>query len=117
MEDNNQFLQQMAGSSVANILTVALFMIYKFIEGRCKHSQCQSNTSLCSCKADNYETKRDSKNPYNKDDIQPEIRLQKLHRSELPQVHERHPQTSQADSSSSSENSRDSRLAKRGEIV
>ena len=120
MEDeNNQFLQQFGGSATANLVTAILFMIYKFIEGRCKHSKCSSNTSCFKCSADNYDTKRSTSNPYNnkEDDIRNHESVQELYTPNSPEVQTKHPQTSQADSSSSRENSRNSRLAKRGEIV
>lgn len=117
MEDNNQFLQQFGGSATANLVTAMLFMVYKFIEGRCKHSKCSSNTSCFKCSADNYETERATSNPYNKDDIRPEKSLSEVHTRNSPEIQTRHPPIIEVREPESRENTRDFSLVKGGELV
>ena len=60
MEENNgnEFTKQFIGSASANVVFCVGFLIYKFIEGHCKHSRCQSNLKWFKCNADNYDTER-----------------------------------------------------------
>ena len=63
MENNgNEFTKQFIGSASANVVFVVALMIYKFFEGRCKHSRCQSNFKWFKCNADNYDTERGDTN-------------------------------------------------------
>ena len=117
MEDNNQFLQQFGGSATANLLTAMLFMVYKFIEGRCKHSSCQSNTRFCKCKTDNYDTERATSNPYNKDDVRPVESLQGVQARNSPEIQTRHPPIIEVREPESRENSGNFILADKGELV
>ena len=114
MEENNQFLQQFGGSATANLVSAIIFMIYKFIEGRCKHSKCSSNTRCFKCSADNYETKRCTSNPYNnkEDDIQPQSRLQELQRIESTEVQTRHSPTIEIRETEGRDHTRDFELVK-----
>ena len=89
MEDNNQFLQQFGGSATANLVTAIGFMIYKFIEGRCKHSKCSSNTSCFKCSADNY-TERAASNKTIRDGVRPQESMQKLQRRDNKILQEKH---------------------------
>ena len=117
MEDNNQFLQQFGGSATANVVSAIAFIIYKFIEGKCKHSKCSSNTSCFKCSADNYATERATSNPYNKDDIRLEEGLQEVHARHSPEIQTRHPKIIAVIEPESRENTRDFSLVRGGELV
>ena len=112
-EENNQFLQQFGGSATANLVTAILFMIYKFIEGRCKHSKCSSNTRCFKCSADNYETKRATSNPYNKeDDIRNHESVQELYTRNSPEIQTRHSPTIEIRETEGRDHTRDFELVK-----
>ena len=116
--ENNDFLKQFGGSATANVLTIVVVMIYKFIEGRCKHSKCSSNTSCFSCSADNYSTQRGgSSDPKVKDGIQPTKSLSGVHTRNDKEVQERHTPFIQVVQPESSSNSRDIPVVKRGELI
>ena len=55
MSEESQFLQQMSGSSAANLIFVIAFAVYRIFSTKCKHSKCKSRTKLCEC-----ETQEDS---------------------------------------------------------
>ena len=79
--DGSEFGKQFAGSAAANVVFMVGLLIYKFIEGRCKHSKCSSNTRFCRCSADNYETERRAgSNKDIKNAVRPQESLQKMFR-------------------------------------
>ena len=49
--DGSQFMSQFKGSAVANLVFMIVFVVYKFIDKRCQHSSCESNTRCCKCSA------------------------------------------------------------------
>ena len=115
MENNsNEFLKQFGGSATANVLTVIVFMVYKFIEGRCKHSKCESKTSCFSCSADNYATQRGIKV---KDDIQPTKSLSGVHSRNETQIHARYPAVIQVDQAESTDTASERQLVRGDELV
>ena len=116
MENNsNEFLKQFGGSATANVLTVIVFMVYKFIEGRCKHSKCSSNTSCFSCSADNYATERGTRVKEN--DVRPKKSLSGVHTSDGKEVQTKHPSVIQVNQPPSSETSGDGQLARGDSLV
>ena len=118
--ENNDFLKQFGGSATANVLTIVVVMIYKFIEGRCKHSKCQSNTSCFSCSADNYLTRRSggSSDPRVKENaIQHTKSLSGVHTRNGAQVQEGHTPFIQVVQPESSSDSRRLQMVKPGEII
>ena len=118
--ENNDFLKQFGGSATANVLTIVVVMIYKFIEGRCKHSKCQSNTSCFSCSADNYQTRRSggSSDPRVKENaIQPKSRVSKMPSSKHSQVQEGHSSVIQVVKPDSESDSRRLQMVKPGDII
>ena len=115
MENNsNEFLKQFGGSATANVLTVIVFMVYKFIEGRCKHSKCESKTSCFSCSADNYATQRGIKV---KDDIQPTVSVQVLQTRNNKEVQTRYPAVIQVDQAESTDTASERQLVRGDELV
>ena len=115
MENNsNEFLKQFGGSATANVLTVIVFMVYKFIEGRCKHSKCESKTSCFSCSADNYATQRGIKV---KDDIQPKKSLPGVHTRNGKEVQTRHSAVIQVVQPDSSDTTSNRQLVRGDELV
>ena len=115
MENNsNEFLKQFGGSATANVLTVIVFMVYKFIEGRCKHSKCESKTSCFSCSADNYATQRGTKV---KDDIQPTVSLQDLHTRNGKEVQTGHSAVIQVVQAESTDTASERQLVRGDELV
>ena len=48
--DNNEFMKQLSGSGVANLLTIFALLVVWIVKNKCKHSQCESDTSCCKCK-------------------------------------------------------------------
>ena len=117
--ENNDFLKQFGGSATANVLTIVVVMIYKFIEGRCKHSRCSSNTSCFKCETDNYSTQRGgSSDPRVKENaIQPESSVSEMPSSKHSQVQEGHTSTIKVVQPESSTDSREIRMVKTGELV
>ena len=116
--ENNEFLKQFGGSAVANVVTCVCFMLYKFVEGRCRHSKCSSDTSCFKCSADNYSTERCSSPPRRKDDdIFSENSLSSVHPRNHQEIQERHTPFIQVVASKSREHSRDLQMAERGESV
>ena len=117
MEDNNQFLQQFGGRATANVVSAIVFILYKFIEGRCKHSKCSSNTKCFKCTADNYATERASSAPKVKD-VRPQEGLQEVHTRHSPEIQTRHPQIIEVREPESRDNSRtEFSLVRGGELV
>ena len=116
--ENNDYLKQFGGSATANVLTIVVVMIYKFIEGRCKHSKCSSNTSCFSCSADNY-TRRSggSSDPKVKDGIQHTKSLSGVHTRNDKEVQEGHSAVIQVNQPPSSETSGDGQLARGDSLV
>ena len=115
MENNsNEFLKQFGGSATANVLTVIVFMVYKFIEGRCKHSKCESKTSCFSCSADNYATQRGTKV---KDDIQPKSRVCELQSRNDSQIQKGYPSVIQVDQAESTDTASERQLVRGDELV
>ena len=120
MENNsNEFLKQFGGSATANVLTVIVFMVFKFIEGRCKHSKCSSNTSCFSCSADNYATERGGSSVprVKENDVRPTVSMQEVHPSNDKEVQEGHSAVIQVNQPPSSETSGDGQLARGDELV
>ena len=119
MEDNNDFMKQFGGSATANLVTAGLFLIYKFVQGRCKHSKCSSNTQCFKCNADNYATERASSPPNLKDDIQPKIKksLQEMHSRDSGQVLPGRSSPIKVSEPESRENTRDFSLVRGPELV
>ena len=87
---NSEFLKQFGGSATANLVTCMLLFAYKFIEGRCRHSKCSSNTRLCKCSADNYNTDRRSSPPSIKENVGSKESLQKLQAGDDKEIPTRH---------------------------
>ena len=85
----NEFGKQFAGSAAANVVFMIGLLLYKFFEGRCKHSKCSSNLSWCRCNVDNYETERSTRNKA-KDAVQSEKSLPQLQAREHKEIQERH---------------------------
>ena len=79
--DGSEFTKQFIGSASANVVFMVGILIYKFIEGRCKHSRCSSTSSCLKCAVDNYDTERGESNQTHEvqDAVQPEKSLQFLH--------------------------------------
>ena len=48
--DNGEFMKQLSGSGVANLLTAALFALIWIIKNKFKHSECQGSSFCCTCK-------------------------------------------------------------------
>ena len=117
MEENNEFIKQFGGSATANLLTAIVFMIFKFVQGRCKHSQCSSNTSCFKCTADNYATERASSPPNLKDDVQPEKSLQEMHTRHDREVLPRRSSPIKVSEPESREDTRDFSVVKGPELV
>ena len=119
MENNsNEFLKQFGGSATANVLTVIVFMVYKFIEGRCKHSRCSSNTSCFRCSADNYATERGgSSEPRVKDDIQPKKSMFELPSRNDTQIQKGHSAVIQVVQPDSSDTTSNRQLVRGDELV
>ena len=88
-QESNEFGKQFAGSAAANVVFVVGMLLYKFIEGRCKHSRCSSNTGWFKCSADNYETERSTRNKV-KDAVQPEKGVPEMQARERQEIPERH---------------------------
>jgi len=87
--EGNEFGKQFAGSAAANVVFVVGMLLYKFIEGRCKHSRCSSNTSWLSCNVDNYETERSTRNRV-KDAVQPPESVPEMQAREHKIIQEKH---------------------------
>ena len=116
--ENNDFLKQFGGSATANVVTIVLVMIYKFIEGRCKHSRCSSNTSCFKCETDNYATERGSSGPSVKENaIRPETRVSEMPSGKRTQVQEGHTPFIQVVQPDSESDSRRLQMVKPGEII
>ena len=116
MENNsNEFLKQFGGSATANVLTVIVFMVYKFIEGRCKHSKCSSNTSCFSCSADNYATERGTRVKEN--DVRPKKSLSGVHTSDDKEVQKGYPSVIQVNQPDSSDTTSNRQLVRGDELV
>ena len=116
MENNsNEFLKQFGGSATANVLTVIVFMVYKFIEGRCKHSKCESKTSCFSCSADNYSTERGIRVKEN--DVRPTVSMQEVHPSNDKEVQEGHSAVIQVVQPDSSDTTSNRQLVRGDELV
>ena len=88
-DEGNEFGKQFAGSAAANVVFVLAMVIYKFVEGRCKHSRCSSNTSWFKCNVDNYETER-SKSNKTKDAVQSEKSVPKMQARDGSEISPRH---------------------------
>lgn len=116
--ENNDFLKQFGGSATANVVTIVLVMIYKFIEGRCKHSKCSSNTSCFKCETDNFPTERASSPRRIKENaFQPESSVSEMPSGKHTQVQERHTSVIQVDQPNSESDSRGIQMVKPGEII
>ena len=85
----NEFGKQFAGSAAANVVFMIGLLLYRFFEGRCKHSKCSSNTTCFKCNVDNYETERSTRNKA-KDAVQSEESLPSLQGGERQKIQERH---------------------------
>lgn len=94
--DGNEFTKQFVGSASANVVFMVGILIYKFIEGRCKHSRCSSTSSCLKCAVDNYDTERaDTNNKIDiaQDAVQLEISVQDLQTRNHKFVQEKHIET------------------------
>ena len=78
--DGSEFMKQFGGSAAANVVFAVGILLYKFIEGRCKHSRCSSNLSWCRCNVDNYETERAVDNKTIRDGVRPRESVQAMFR-------------------------------------
>ena len=87
--DGSEFGKQFAGSAAANVVFMVGLLLYKFFEGRCKHSKCSSNTKFCKCNVDNYETERSTGNKL-KNAFQSEKSLPQLHARNRKKISPRH---------------------------
>lgn len=116
--ETNEFLKQFGGSATANLVTAVCFMLYKFVEGRCKHSKCSSDTSCFKCSADNYNTERaSSPRRIKEDDILSEKSVSELQTRKHQEVQERHSPFISVIEPESREYSRNTPVVKRGTIV
>lgn len=118
--ENSEFLKQFGGSATANLVFCIGMIVYKFIEGRCKHSKCSSNTSIFKCSADNYETERASSAPKIKEDgLQFEESVQELPTSKHKEVQTRHLKVDQFElrDPESPDHTRDFSMVKGPELV
>ena len=90
MEENgSEFMKQFGGSAAANVVFAIGILVYKFIESRCKHSRCSSDTQCFKCSVDNLETER-SKHNIAKDAVQSEESLPQMHQRNDQVVQEKH---------------------------
>ena len=48
--DNGEFMKQLGGSGVANLLTAALFALIWIVKNKCRHSECEGSSFCCTCK-------------------------------------------------------------------
>ena len=87
--DGSEFGKQFAGSAAANVVFMVGLLLYKFFEGRCKHSKCSSNTKFCKCNVDNYETERSAGNKL-KDAFQSKKSLPQVHARDRKKISQRH---------------------------
>ena len=120
MENNsNEFLKQFGGSATANVLTVIVFMVYKFIEGRCKHSRCSSNTSCFRCSADNYATERGGSSVprVKENDVRPTVSMQEVPPSNDKEVQEGHSAVIQVVQAESTDTASERQLVRGDELV
>ena len=84
-DEGGEFGKQFAGSAAANVVFMIGIVLYRFIEGRCKHSKCSSNTRCFKCNVDNYETERSAHN-IAKDAIQPQKSVPEMQAREHPKI-------------------------------
>ena len=87
--DGSEFGKQFAGSAAANVVFMVGLLLYKFLEGRCKHSKCSSNTQFCKCNVDNYETERSIGNKL-KNAFQSEKSVPQMHARDRKKISPRH---------------------------
>ena len=87
--DGSEFGKQFAGSAAANVVFMIGLLLYKFFEGRCKHSKCSSNTKCFKCNVDNYETERSATNKL-KDAFQSEKSVPQMHARDRKKISPRH---------------------------
>ena len=118
-ENNHEFLKQFGGSATANLVTAILFMLYKFVEGHCRHSKCSSDNSCFKCSADNYSTSRASSPPKTKDVVRTEAEesLPKVHAGVDRQVQTRRPPLIEIREPESRDHSREFSLVKGRDLV
>ena len=53
--DSNEFLKQVSGGTVANLIFAVLFVVYRMFTQKCKHTKCRSHTKCC-----DFESREDS---------------------------------------------------------
>ena len=106
--DGSEFMKQFGGSAAANVVFAIGILVYKFIESRCKHSRCSSNTQCFKCSVDNLETARSKHNIAKDHAVQSEESVPELQAREHKIVQEKHIETLELRSPRSL--SRDSKL-------
>jgi hypothetical protein len=117
-DGSNEFIKQFGGSAAANVVFAVGLLLYKFIEGRCKHSRCSSNLSWCRCNVDNYETERAESNKDIKNAVRSQESVQAMFRRDNQIVQEKHIETLELRAEESIEGSaRDSILVKGEDAV
>ena len=89
-DGSSEFIKQFGGSAAANVVFAVGILIFKFIEGRCKHSRCSSNLSWCRCNVDNYETERAESNKDIKNAVRSQESVQKMHGGNDEVLQEKH---------------------------
>ena len=113
MSDETQFLDNLKGSALANILSALLFFSIYIVREKCKHSKCEGNSFCCrfKCKddeddaGDEEEGRRGRKKGNETFERQKTFRfprqaksqVQKLHIRVDSGVHEKHPQVVPSD--------------------
>ena len=88
--DGSEFMKQFGGSAAANVVFAIGILVYKFIESRCKHSRCSSNTQCFKCSVDNLETARSKHNIAKDNAVQSEESLPQMHSRNDQVVQEKH---------------------------
>ena len=53
--NNNEFIKQVSGGTVANLIFAVLFVVYRMFTQKCKHTKCRSHTKCC-----DFESREDS---------------------------------------------------------
>ena len=96
--NDSQFLDNFKGSTVANVVSAGVFLIFYIVREKCKHSKCEGNSFCCRFKCKDDED-RDEGGSEQGEDGQKNFRfprkagkkMHKLHVRIDKSVHEEHP--------------------------